>query len=81
MVKNINNLIICIKDIQKMKNLLIRLNGNFCQSAVKPVTLRFEEERKIAKISLTNPKKRNTLSLEAIKLLKDSLSQVEEKVS
>ena len=64
-----------------MRIALLRTKNNFCSSIVKPVTVSFEETKKVAKISLTNPKKRNTLSLDSIKHLKDSLLKVEEKVS
>lgn len=41
----------------------LALTRTFRYSQSKLVTLSFEEEKKVAKISLTNPKKRNPLSL------------------
>lgn len=52
----------------------------FCQTSPKVVTLKSDESKKLSTIIMSNPKKRNTLSLQAITLLKDSLKQVEAEI-
>lgn len=63
-----------------MRIAVSKISKTFCSSASRAVTLKLDEDKKVARISLTNPKKRNTLSLEAINLLKSSFSEVEQKV-
>lgn len=46
-----------------MKSVLSKVFKNFCTSASKPVSLKYDNPKNAAFIKLTNPKKRNTLSL------------------
>lgn len=55
---------------------LPKLFQHFCTNANKPVSLKFDNDKNTAYIKLTNPKKRNTLSLQTIGLLKQSLNQI-----
>lgn len=49
-----------------MKYSVSNIVRRFATTSQKPVTLTFFEDQKLARVCLSNPKKRNTLSLEAI---------------
>jgi enoyl-CoA hydratase/carnithine racemase len=53
-----------------MRALIPKVFNSFCTTSSKIVTVNFDEMKKTAKIRLNNPKKRNTLSSEAITMLK-----------
>lgn len=61
-----------------MKKLLAMSRGYFC-SGVKPISLTFNEESKAAYLKLSNPKKRNVLSLETMNLVLEALDEIEQK--
>lgn len=63
-----------------MRIAITRMAYSFCQVPAKIVTLRSDEANKLSTIVMSNPKKRNTLSLQAINLIKDSLKQVEKDI-
>lgn len=63
-----------------MRVAIAQIAFRFCQASSKIVTLRSDEANKLSTIVMSNPKKRNTLSLQAINLIKDNLQQVEKDI-
>ena len=63
-----------------MKLVLTKINYAFGVQSSKLISVNFNDSQKAAYIKMTNVKKRNTLSLEALKDLQQAFSTVEEQV-